>query len=203
MNTRDSQIESTLLALGLSSEFDLSTRSVMLDKLTNLSDETLALIPAILEIHHAGVHQLKFLYTLLGKTDEQSVRETLFYRARMGREVNDLLQLTQGLHSYDRFRDTPRLDQLSGDDLDAATALLSVTAYLTEHYIEEHVSSGHYDKNEHYVRVITNEALIDLIASNPDKTGRLIRFIGDRRSTDPEMLRDYIEDLTPLREGVL
>lgn len=143
----------------------------------------------------------KFMFSLITLSTEQAVRETAYYRPRLGADLsnNQVHQLTHGMHLLDRYRDT-RLEELTGQEQELATAYLAITATLDAHVPDDTLHD--FYKNEPAV-TIRDPKLIDLIATHCQQTHQIISYIEERSSAVPAALREYLDNATALKTGVL
>lgn len=200
----DPRIQSLLEAMRLlEDESESSLRGMLLEKLSRLTDSDLNLLRGIETLQRNGPHQYKFLYTILGEQSDQLVREVLFFRPLINDRIDqlELIDLINGLHRTDRFKGHERMEQLTGDDLEAAIAFMHVTDAIHKYADGESLNSKEW--NEENERFISDRDLHDLIAAHTDKADSIRRFIRDRRTGSAALISAFIESTTPLKQGVL
>lgn len=169
----------------------------LLSKLTDFSEATLDLIEASADEGYT-LDVVTFI-----ASPESAVREATFYLPRFTRDVSkyEVREITNGLHYLDRYRNVEKLDELTGTELDIASAFLNVTSALYEHASADHVVIA-YHKGESAGH-ISEPALQELVATYYQQADMIISYIVDRGSADPDAVREYLENETVLKGGVL
>lgn len=203
MTPRETKISAILEALDIG--YDSTYRDVLQRGISRLSESTLDLFPAIIELHRSGKHQYKHLYSLLNENySEQSIREVLFYRPLILEPdlSNHLLhKLIAGLRQLDRFTGLQQAEELAGDDLDVALAFINVTFIMLQRCPDGWVTQESDEGRS--VAYIKDTDLQDLIAAHPKASELMADYIKTRHTGDPILLREYVESTTPLKQGVL
>ena len=200
---RESKVSAILEALDIGYESDYRDR--LREHVNKLRDSTLDLFPGIIELHRSGVQQYKALYTLFdGEHSEQMIREFLFCRPLI-LERNPrhhlLVKVLAGLRRLDRFKGLQQAEKLEGDDLSVPIAFINVTLILHQRCAGEWVYQE--TDGEHRLAYIKNTDLQELITSHPEAAAAMVEFIKMRLTGDPVLLREYVEETTPLKQGVL
>lgn len=188
----------TSLINNLYSRDDRTTRNNLRKKLRTLDGDTLDLI------EEATTERYRVSPSTIIRGEERSIREAAFYGPRCThREINpyDALTVIRGLHFLDRYQTMIAMDRFTGTELDIATAYLNVTSAIYAHAGEYLDFSKEYQREK--AGYIKNPVLQDLIAVHYQQADAIIRYIDDRKTADPELLLAYLEDESPLREGVL
>jgi hypothetical protein len=137
------------------------------------------------------------------RSTEHAVREASFYLPRFTGQIDkyEAREITNGLHFLDRYQSVSRLEELSGTELDIASAFLNVTSALYDYASADYVDIT-YRQNDS-AGYIKDPALQELIATRYQQADMIIGYIVERGSANPEALRDYLENGTVLNEGVL
>lgn len=174
--------------------------------LHRISHETLKVIAAGAEWdhdHNDGQRSV-FMYTRINGGDQSILREDFSYMPVFDNNTmhSDMVDMIQGLHNIEYFKDKGDLDQLSGVDREIAEGILRVTE-ASEAHVPHRRNLKHDWAYTYSVLFIDNEDLVNLVVEFPEKVDKMVAFIGDRKSNDPGQMRDYLSNGTALRDGVL
>lgn len=194
---RDGRIDHLISLMGHHSVPAPNYRKKLLERLSAFSDTTLDIIETSAEDGYVLDSATIIKHT------EHAVREASFYLPRFTRDTTayDSREIANGLHYLDRYRNVDRLEELTGTELDIASAFLNVTSALYEHASADHVEITYYKSDS--AGYIKDPALQDLIATNYQQAETIISYIVERGSADSEALRDYLDNETALKGGVL
>lgn len=134
---------------------------------------------------HTEEKEIRRMMTFLGCLDEDPVPE-------------EVRGITQALHSYEVFGEDAELSELTGERMEQARALCTVTQAImlglssTQDLIAPYPSHSILDKE-----------LVQVILDHSDRSDAIIEFILDRGTTDAGLIRNYVENGTALADGVL
>lgn len=164
---------------------------------------TFELLKEVAEWNNSLPHpEGNFMYLTIMEHKESVVRETAFFRLRFNKKQRShaATYLVSGLHFLDRYAETKHLEQLTGTELEIASAFLNVTAVLSRHASRYNAEVNTYDTHGVYIK---SPELQELIAEHYDKSEDIITYIQERQSAEPDDLRNYLEHTGALRDGVL
>lgn len=145
------------------------------------------------------------------------LNEYFAYPILLGRYPGRLLR---GVHLYPQLPQTEDFTTTDPSTQEQVSALLAVTTKLESECYEmiqnnphdprlKHLPFGYtpgdkYEPNEDNAATITNSDIIQLILDHPDRANEIADLIIQRRTNDPQLLRDIIEPpATALGTGVL
>lgn len=178
-------------------------------KLQEFSDSTLILIRAAAEWDHdAGhpksrYHRAIFMKNAIIEIKEDALREVMFFCPRLAFKVHliGVMQITAGLHLLDGYDESTDFICLRGEELALATALVNVTAAVSEYTNQDQlVTKQHQDRK---ALLLGDLELQGLITGNHQRADDIITMIRERRTSDVGAIREYLSDGTVLSTGVL
>lgn len=134
------------------------------------------------------------------RASELALREVLTFRNVFDTdwEPNIVLPFVKGLHCYDIFAGHPDLSKLDGINLETARSLCIVASMIR--YSSEVSGNTAADKKGLF---ISNEHLVRIVLDHPQRGADIADFIDERRTTDAQLLRQYLANPTALRVGEL
>lgn len=194
---RDGRIDHLISLMGHHSVPAPNYRKKLLERLSAFSDTTLDIIETSAEDGYVLDSATIIKHT------EHAVREASFYLPRFTRSIDlyEAREITNGLHFLERYMSVNQLEQLTGTELDIASAFLNVTSALYDYASADYVNiTYHQNASAGYVN---NPALQELIATYHQQAGMIVSYIEERGSADPDAVREYLENETVLKGGVL
>lgn len=202
---RNHLIDLLVIAIDSGSMYGKSADHVLRIKLRSFSDSTIEIISQTAAWNRNQKNlRYRYMYSVLTECSEVMVREMMFHRPHFVQDINttEAMEAIHGLHMLEYFKDThPKLEDLTGRDLEVAKAYLNVTAALHEHAERESLTDG--EGPEQYTMYINDKKLSDCIIAHPEMSEAMVRFIMDRNTGDSDLIRAYVQDGTALRDGIL
>lgn len=178
-------------------------------KLQEFSDSTLMLIRAAAEWNHdAGhpksrYHRAIFMKNAIIEIKESALREVMFFCPRLAFNVHliGVMQITAGLHLHDGYDEPTDFAFLRGEELAVATALVNVTAAVSEYTTQDQLVTKNYQGRT--ALFLSDIELQGLITSSYQQSDAIITVIRERGSSDVGTIREYLSNGTALSTGVL
>lgn len=173
--------------------------------LGRFEESTLELIERVsLSNASKGHPHFKFMLHVITALDERDTREVMFFFPHYLGDIDteEAIGYVKGLRILDRFKDVPRLEELTGKDFTTAVAFLNITATMDEDVTCEYLENDHVESDIPSV-YINDKALHDLIVEHYEKAEQIRRFIWDRRITDPAVIREHLSSHSSLSSGTL
>jgi len=174
------------------------------NKLEQFEDSTLDLIEAAAEWNDSlSTPSEYFMNNVLLTRTERTICEAAFYCTRTSGDFDshEVCENATGLHLLDRYKEQYKLEELTGTELEIATAFINITAALKNNtdgrqisFVKEGTEAAWY---------VHDIELQDFIAAHHQHADDIIGYIEERRSANPEELRDYLTNGTILKTGVL
>ena len=175
------------------------------NKLEQFEDSTLDLIEAAAEWNaNLSTPSEYFMNNVLLTRTERTICEAAFYCTRTSGDFDshEVCENTTGLHLLDRYKEQDKLEELTGTELEIATAFINITAALKNNSDGRQLSFIEYEGTE-AAWYIHDTELQDFIAAHHQHADDIIGYIGERRSANTEELRDYLTNGTILKTGIL
>lgn len=176
------------------------------DILGEVSDEYFAVIAAASDRDlkdNKGNRQL-LIYSAVAGLDERQARETLYFLPCMENWVDTegVIHHVRGLHQLDMFKDMETTEGITGKNHHVASAILKLAPMLSDDIESECLTFGETDG--HTWIAVTNPDFLALVTEHPDKADMMADFIAERDfMCSVSQIRSYVENDTPLRDGIL
>lgn len=150
--------------------------------------------------------EVPFVTDLLMGTDadERSIREAMAFKDCFGEypQVEDCMNFTNGLRSYDAFGDDEDLSALTGDRMEAARSLCKV-AFTVHTWLPSDKTPLSAWPSTQGNRHLTDPLIIQAIVDNPHSGDAIVELIQTRHEADGELIRQFAGNRTALAVGEL
>lgn len=168
---------------------DKEEAQILIDECLNpLSDQTIDIIVATLK---EGREYANYVDYVLRDYREPRLTELLSYikTFHLDTDTSERDTLLSQIHTHKRFSGIADLSTLSGDDREAAEAVIKVSC---EVLVEQDIND-------------IGDDLRDTVIANKDSAEDIARFILERKTLDASLVEDYLHGTAPapLRDGTL
>lgn len=200
------RVELLLDKLGFREFYGAASTAAAGKCLSRLDNSTLDLVDRACDWNSAqGFPRFKFMFHVITRLDESTMREVLFYfpSYRGDQDTDEAIGYVMGLHSLAYFSGMKNLDTLTGEDFEVAAAFLNITATLDESFARECLEEEYSEGDNLPSIFINNDVLHDLIVDHYDKAEQIIQFIRERDTEDASVIREYLEKHSALSTGIL
>lgn len=203
---RDAAVDRLVDQINPSYLYGSGSTTRLKEVLGEVSDEYFAVIAAASDRDikdNRGNRQL-FIYSAVSGLDERQAREMLYFLPCMENWVDteETIHHIRGLHQLDMFKDRDTTEGITGKEHHVASAILKLGPMLSDDIQSECMTFGETDGQDWVA--VTNPEFLALVTDHPDKADMMADFIAERDfMCSVSQVRAYVENDTPLRDGIL